>query len=83
MGAARDFAGRRGVGSRWHTGEAVLALSFACFELIPAAVLLRFCESAAGFREVFLQLAALGMVVRLLHMGVARVSTRLVCLSTR
>ena len=46
VGAARNFAGRRGVGSRPHTGEAVLALSFACFELIPAAVLLRFCQSA-------------------------------------
>ena len=60
------------MGSRWYTGEAFLALPsacFECFELILAAVLLRFCESAAGFREVFLKLAALGMVVRSLHMG--------------
>ena len=61
------------MGSRWYTGEAFLALPsacFECFELILAAVLLRFCESAAGFREVFLKLAALGMIVRLLPMGV-------------
>ena len=50
-------------------GRSVFGAALACFELIPAAVLLRFCESAAGFREVFLKLAALGMVVRSLHMG--------------
>ena len=73
------------MGSRWYTGEAFLALPsacFECFELILAAVLLRFCESAAGFREVFLKLAALGTVVRLLHMRVERVSTMLVCVDT-
>ena len=71
-GPVAVLAGRRGMGSRWYTGEAFLALPsacFECFELILAAVLLRFCESAAGFREVFLKLAALVVIVRWLLMG--------------
>ena len=47
-GPVAVLAGRRGMGSRWYTGEAFLALPsacFECFELILAAVLLRVCES--------------------------------------
>ena len=76
MWSVRGLGGRC-PGFRWEAwsgqplahGRSSFGAALACFELIPAAVLLRFCESAAGFREVFLKLAALGMVVRLLHMG--------------